>query len=70
MGLESWLVCGGIWAVCAFCALMFARGAALGNARSAEIEEEFEEYRAQRIPARVSRSAVHASRSSLPRSAH
>lgn len=69
MGLESWLVCGGIWMVCAFCALMFVRGAALGNARSAEIEEEFEEYRARVVPARAPR-ATHASRSSLPRSAH
>lgn len=68
MAIENWLVCGAIWAVCAFCALMFVRGAALGNARSEEIEEDFEAYRARRVPARIPR-AKHASRSSLPRSA-
>ena len=69
MGLANWLVCGGIWAMCAVCALLFVRGAGLANARSAEIEDDFEDYRAQRMPVQLSR-AVHASRSSLPRSAH
>ncbi|RKP58476.1 hypothetical protein [Pararobbsia silviterrae] len=67
MGLSNWLICGGIWAACACCALLFMRGAGLANARSAEIEEDYAEYRARRTPAPVAR-AVHASRRSLPRS--
>jgi hypothetical protein len=68
MGLANWLVCGGVWMVCAFCALLFVRGAGLANERSAALEEEYERYGAQPVPVPV--RAMHASRSSLPRSAN
>jgi hypothetical protein len=68
MGMGSWMVCGGIWVVCATCAMLFMRGAAIVNARSAELDNEAARFDA-RADARA-RQALHASRSSLPRSAH
>ncbi len=68
MGIGNWIVCGGIWAVCASGALLFIRGAALANARSAELDNEAAAFERRRET--TPRAASHASRSSLPRSAH
>jgi hypothetical protein len=68
MSTASWMVCGGIWMVCATCALLFARGAAMANARAEELDDEAAAFDPRRQP-RPQR-ASHASRSSLPRSAH
>ncbi|MEJ0004525.1 MAG: hypothetical protein WDN30_14990 [Pararobbsia sp.] len=66
--MGNWIVCGGIWAVCASCALLFVRGAALANARSAELDDQAAAFERRRESGL--RAASHASRGSLPRSAH
>jgi hypothetical protein len=69
MEITNWMVCGGIWLVCACSALLFMRGASIVNARAAAIDDESAGIDAQQMAPHL-RRALHASRSSLPRSAH
>ena len=69
MGMTNWMICGGIWMICAFGALLFMRGASLVNARAAELDDVPPELETRASVSGL-RPALHASRSSLPRSAH
>jgi hypothetical protein len=69
MGMTNWMICGGVWMLCACGALVFMRGASLVNARAAELDDAQPEL-GTRLNAPSLRPALHASRSSLPRSAH
>ena len=62
MGMTNWMVC-------ACGALLFMRGASIVNARAAELDDTPPELET-RSSASGLRPALHASRSSLPRSAH
>jgi len=73
MGIANWLVCGGIWALCAFFAVMFVRGAGIANARAEELEDEGSEFDTREMGLRARprvQLVTPASRSSMARSAH
>ncbi len=69
MGMMNWMICGGIWLACSGCALLFMRGASIVNARAAALDEAHDGTDAHQVSPGL-RQTPHASRSSLPRSAH
>jgi hypothetical protein len=69
MGMMNWMICGGIWLACSCCALLFMRGASIVNARAAALDEAHDGIQAHPASPGL-RQTLHASRSSLPRSAH